>query len=520
LTPTPFPRRAPGFLASDRLLARVRRVVAAQPFIAGSLALHALFAVAALQWHGASESERAASFAALQATQAAHDLATTQGRELARRVERMEDIRRRLEEAAGTGTGTGATPPAPASAASASGDASPAALAARAEALTAAIDAAERRLRVATLVRLTGLSPADAARDVEARAASAPRPARGATPAETIERLERRAQEVLEARRSLIRDKQEGVRVTSVGRAVGPETNLFAAPASGPTGQSHPADGIPRSRLEQLASVIRTGPAQGRVGVVGVAGGRSVNLEGVQGVAGGREARPADPAPIARFDAGRPVNVPGRSLDLTEIGPNGKRDGATFAEPAAIDVATMRAGAGRLFGPGGTWATRAYLDSWYVAGPFAGQGAASLDAVYPPEEDVDLDGTYRGLGARVLTWKYATRGFYPFVPPDVADNAVYYAYTELRVEQDRDVWLDIGADDDSKLWLDGRLVWTSAPGDKPWYHPPYYLRDEQVASLALTEGHRRVHLARGRHRLLFKLCNYSDRAFFSVVVAP
>ena len=48
----------------------------------------------------------------------------------------------------------------------------------------------------------------------------------------------------------------------------------------------------------------------------------------------------------------------------------------------------------------------------------------------------------------------------------------------------------------------------------------YYLPDEQVASLALAEGHRRVHLARGTHRLLVKLFNDRDRAFFSVVLAP
>jgi len=53
-----------------------------------------------------------------------------------------------------------------------------------------------------------------------------------------------------------------------------------------------------------------------------------------------------------------------------------------------------------------------------------------------------------------------------------------------------------------------------------WYHPPYYLRDELVGSLSLTEGQRRVHLAAGVHRLLFKLYNNTDRTFFSVVLSP
>ena len=105
------------------------------------------------------------------------------------------------------------------------------------------------------------------------------------------------------------------------------------------------------------------------------------------------------------------------------------------------------------------------------------------------------------------------------VPPDRRADSVYYAYTELRLDEDRDVWIAIAADDDSKMWLDERLVWISSPGDKPWYHPPYYLRDELVGSLALTEGQRRVHLSAGVHRLLFKLYNKDDRTFFSVVLS-
>jgi hypothetical protein len=173
-----------------------------------------------------------------------------------------------------------------------------------------------------------------------------------------------------------------------------------------------------------------------------------------------------------------------------------------------------------VIGPGGAYATRVYLDSWYLLGPFAAERRNALQTVYPPEEHVDLDGTYTGLDGRTLTWQYASRGFDPFIPPDRAERAVYYATTELRVDEGRDVWLAIAADDDSMLWLDGRLVWASAPGDKPWYRPPYYLPDEQVASLALAEGHRRVHLSPGTHRLLLKLVNDRERTFFSVVLAP
>jgi hypothetical protein len=141
-----------------------------------------------------------------------------------------------------------------------------------------------------------------------------------------------------------------------------------------------------------------------------------------------------------------------------------------------------------VIGAGGAFANRIYVDSWYLIGPFEAAGADPLATVHPPEESIDLEGSYRGLGGQVLGWHYASRGFYPFIPPDRAERAVYYAYTELRVDEDRDLWLSLAADDDSMLWLDGRLIWRSERRDKPWYRPPYYLPDEQVASLALSEG--------------------------------
>jgi hypothetical protein len=88
------------------------------------------------------------------------------------------------------------------------------------------------------------------------------------------------------------------------------------------------------------------------------------------------------------------------------------------------------------------------------------------------------------------------------------------------MEEARDVWLDIGADDDSKLWLNDKLVWTSDGGDKPWYHVPYYNLQPEMARYGLVEGTRRVHLQAGRNTLLFKLYNGIDLMFFSVVLRP
>ncbi len=343
-----------------------------------------------------------------------------------------------------------------------------------------------------------------------------------------------------------------------------PDTALaHAEAASGSTGQAHVADGIPRSMSGQFKSMLRLGGPQGRVGVAGTEAGLSVNREHVKGIAGGRHAAeddfgrdsdragrtrsvvlegqreksgrnggigdhgsgdaragslPAQGLPATARGAAA-VRIPGSSLDLTGNAEDGHHEFVRYASPPGVDVATLHTAAGRAFGAGGAYAERAYLDTWYVIGPFAGKGDESMQSGYPPEDGVDLDAVYPGPEGRTLTWRFTSRGFYPFIPPDRRADSVYFAFTELRVDEDQDVWLAIAADRDSMMWFDERLVWVSSAGDKPWYHPPYYLRDELVGSLALAEGRRRVHLAAGVHRLLFKLYNDSDHAFFSVVLS-
>lgn len=509
------------FRVSDRLLGRLRRRLATHPYLPASLLVHGAIALLLFSLPGLGEREQARA-QAVAAARTQQQIAQTESRELRRRVERMQAIRDRLADAAGD------TPPPPLDLDSAS----PEALARQAAALSASIDAVQRKLRAEALARIANMPLTEATKEVEAMSAHAPTntPATDpkATPAETIAALEQRAKDALEAQRAQIEARRDGVRVGSTDpRLYGPakvaDVAPPALPASGSTGQTLPADGIPRSRLEQVKAIFREGAPQGRVGVVGVQGGRSVNRETVRGVDGGWIARADDLAPVA----GSAVVVPGGSLDLTGrstnlvgTGTSGQPSLVRHLQPSAVDPATVRTGGGRVIGAGGVWANRVYLDSWYVIGPFPADGRAPIDTPHPPEEGVDLDAVYRGLDGRTLTWQYASRGFYPFIPPDREERAVYYAYTELYLDDDRDVWLDIAADDDSKLWLDGRQIWTGSPGDKPWFRPPYYLPDEQVASLALAEGHRRVSLSAGTHRLLVKLFNDRDRTFFSVVLVP
>jgi hypothetical protein len=546
--------RVPGIRLSDRLLQRVRRVVAARPYLTGSVVVHALLAIALLNIAGLG-THQDARVAAAEARKAAQRVQATQARDLQHRVDRLQAIRDELDP--------GAKPLPPGTA-----DASPDALAARAQALADAIDAADREQRAQDLSRLLQIPLDEARRKVDADDAAHRLPPPPETAEQKIARLERHARDLAEGRRARLDAQREGLRVTrahpQARRLYAPDAPLApTASASGSTGQVRAADGIPRDMAEQFKSMVRLGGPQGRVGVVGTEAGKSVNREHVKGLAGGRNATEDDfgrdsevaakgrhvvlegqrdksgqGGGIADHGSGSTkqgstasanddanarglaaVRIPGSSLDLTGHAEDAQHTFVRYASPPAVDLATLHTAAGRVFGAGGTYAERVYLDTWYLIGPFAGKGAESQQAAYPPEDDVDLDAAYAGPEGRTLTWQFTSRGFYPFVPPERRMDAVYYAYTQIRIDEDRDVWFAFAADDDSQMWLDERLVWVSSPGDKPWYHPPYYARDELVGSLSLTEGQRRVHLTAGVHRLLFKLCNADGHPFFSVVLS-
>jgi hypothetical protein len=213
----------------------------------------------------------------------------------------------------------------------------------------------------------------------------------------------------------------------------------------------------------------------------------------------------------------------GAGLASTGSGFRDPRVYGAMLAPADINGQTLRVGAGRVLGPGGPLATRVYLDSWYVLGPFEGLSSDSLKQIYPPELGVDLDAAYEGFRGRVLQWQYQSNAGYPFVPQPRAENAVYFAYTEVMVDEAREVWLEIGADDDSKLWLNDELVWTSGAAEarnKPWYRQPFYQLKDDIGKLNLVEGSQRVKLRAGRNTLLFKLYNGIDLMFFAVVLSP
>ena len=186
-----------------------------------------------------------------------------------------------------------------------------------------------------------------------------------------------------------------------------------------------------------------------------------------------------------------------------------------------VDVASMRKGVGRVLGRGGEFANRVYINSWYLIGPFEGKHGRELfsNHHYPPEDGVVLDAAYRGKDNRVVRWRYINADSYPLVPPDFAEDAVYYGYTELMSDQERHLTMWIGADDDAQVWLNDEKIWKGGNINKiSFWRDLYDTRNTYASDFNMTEGKRKVRLRKGRNKIFFKLGNGPSRTFFSLVL--
>jgi hypothetical protein len=462
-------------------MALVRR----HPYLAVSLAAHALL--------GASLYTAGPVRIAVKRDEGLHtqvnaSLEQAARREMQRQLRTMEEIREALERSAGgTPAGQGGK------------DAARPAAAARdpiekARQLAAAIESVQQKIRATEMARLLRIPETEALKRVQAEEAKRPKPplTKDRPPEAVVAQLAAQAKAALAQRRGQLLAQQQGVKLNP---------NASANPGAKPSAQ----------------------PGQGPLGNAGQAGQAARNGGGVSGGAA------QDSAALGgRLDAltsglglGNPLALRGSTLDMSSEGFSDRRSYGAFLAPPPVSAGAMRAGAGRRLGAGGPYANRIFLDTWYVIGPFTAHGRGSVDAVYPPERGVDLDAVYYGKNDEPVRWNWQQETSYPFVPRPRAENAVYYAYTEVMVERDTDMWMAIGADDDSKLWFNDRLVWISgADDDKPWYRAPFYGMDTELAQRNLTEGQRKLHFHKGRNTILLKLYNGMNLMFFSVVLVP
>lgn len=355
----------------------------------------------------------------------------------------------------------------------------------QARALSASIDKVENRLKADELARIEGISQ-DQAREQLDAPAPAPAPAKNATPeqlASEIAQLEQRARASLAQRQRDLLRRTNGVALQS------PDSTSDRA-----------VDGAPRP------DAIRSG-----------ANGEDASDGPVGDPAGGNDSKAIQR--IAKFinrDLALPKDASGHY----------QRNGEQIfnrgvGQIPALDIGTMHKGVGRMLGRGGEFANRVYVNSWYLIGPFEGKHGRELFANhrYPPEDGVVLDAAYPGKDNRVVKWRYFNADSYPLVPPDFAEDAVYYGYTELMLDREQELTMWIGADDDAQIWLNDEPVWVGGNINKASFWTALYDTQNTYAhDFNMNEGKRRVRFKQGRNKLFFKLANGPSRTFFSLVL--
>ena len=344
--------------------------------------------------------------------------------------------------------------------------------------LSRKIDEIERDARAKELAKLLHIPQQKALEKVAKE--SKPEPAARAEPgkrvdaAARIEQLEAKAREALARRGQQLEQQQDGIRIAANGWG-----SDGSARQGGQGGQAGGAPGPGSPGGVSMSSVLRVidafiGSGPGRPG------------RGIQG----------------NIVAGNHDDVDHTLVRIPEV-------------PAG---ATIK-GTGRIIGPGGPYADRVYVNRWYLIGPFERKHGDAWLSPDPPEQAVVLDAAYRGKDGRLLKWEYVDSANYPLVPPQPAEEAVYYGYTELMIDKEQDLTMWVGANDDAQLWLNDRLVWRGRHVAKGGFYREVQAKDNTHGrDYNFSEGKRVVHFRQGRNKLFFKLGNGLGPLFFSLVL--
>ncbi|WFB36340.1 hypothetical protein P3T73_00995 [Kiritimatiellota bacterium B12222] len=157
-----------------------------------------------------------------------------------------------------------------------------------------------------------------------------------------------------------------------------------------------------------------------------------------------------------------------------------------------------------------------YIDTWYIIGPWDLREYKST--VLPPETEIDLDAVYtNGKSGRIrlarshklidvdgkLQWRFHQSDKLFVRPPIETGDAIYFAYTELYFDQQRDILVAIGIDDNSKVWINDQVIWSS-----------------NVNTWELGTSLRKVTFRKGYNRVLIRMENGAPLMDFSLVLCP
>ncbi|MBI4558741.1 MAG: hypothetical protein HY706_14260 [Candidatus Hydrogenedentes bacterium] len=140
-------------------------------------------------------------------------------------------------------------------------------------------------------------------------------------------------------------------------------------------------------------------------------------------------------------------------------------------------------------------------EKMWIIGPFdnTGDDLPGFDAVYPPEQHINLDAVYEGKGGQPVRWStvaVAPNGYLDLMPgfSEKKEVVAYcFFYLHSPTEGPRDLLL--GSDDGGKLFVNGQMAWGEAARRSA-------VRDQNVL---------RVHLRQGWNEVLIKVLQASGQ---------
>lgn len=316
-----------------------------------------------------------------------------------------------------------------------------------------------REFRATDLAMLTGVSPRRAAQQIDVPLANRPAIDRALTEKKITENQD--YQQHAEAVQTALRESESIVTAT--------RNMLDQAYAARNRGE-HGANVTLEARSRRMAEIAKASHEE--------MGGQVADLSHLMQQA----AAPANPGEPDKSDIpARPIRNPQRP-------------------PAIRDVDVSRAA--RTITASASSAKWVYVDSWYTVGPFANPGRANIHRSFAPESTINLDAVYEGMFGPER-WRFVQSARPMVQPPNAVEYGIWYAYTEVRFDEACDVWIAVGSDDRSDIWINDLRVWSSSDALKGWQ---------------IGEGLRRVRFEKGRNRILYRLENGWNTCGFSLCI--
>ena len=135
-----------------------------------------------------------------------------------------------------------------------------------------------------------------------------------------------------------------------------------------------------------------------------------------------------------------------------------------------------------------------FLMQWNVIGPFENTNTSGYDVAFPPEKDVDLNGTYEGKSKLEAVWTpVSTDDDYGLVDLNNIyeglkeeknhKGAIAYAYTTFESDADQQVDVRLCCPTGNKLWVNGKLIISHHV-----YHATTTTLDQFVGKAMLKKG--------------------------------